>query len=64
MNKIVTFPIPFSIEEINENITINTNKSSNSSEEEIIIKGIKFLIPSNIRNSCLSSCSQPTSFLS
>ena len=43
-----TFPIPFALGEIKENITITTNTSSNPSKEQIITKAFKFHSQGNI----------------
>ena len=40
--KLTTFLVPFSLEEIKENITINTNTSYKQSKKEIINQAFKF----------------------
>ncbi len=47
-SKLKTFPIPFALREIKENITINTNPPSISSKEEIINQAFKFHSQNNI----------------
>ena len=40
--EVKTFPVPFSLKENNENITITSNSNSKSSKEQIINQAFKF----------------------
>ena len=42
MSKFKTFPVPFSLDEIQTNITINTKNPSKHSKEKIISKAFNF----------------------
>ncbi len=44
-----TFPVPFLIEKIKENIIVNTNIPSNSSKDQIINQGLKLHSQGNIK---------------
>ena len=46
--KVKTFPIPFAFGDINDNISVTTNSSFQSSKEELIKKAIKFHSEGNI----------------
>ena len=46
--KVKTFPVPFAIEEIKENITLNTKTKSKLSKEQIINQAFKFHSQGNI----------------
>ena len=46
--KVTTFPVPFPLEEHQENITIITNTTSIPSQEEIINQAISFHLKGNI----------------
>ena len=46
--QVQTFTVPFALEEIKENITINTNAPSKPSKEEIINQAIQFHLKGNI----------------
>ena len=48
VNEIKTFPVPFALGEIKENITINTNTPSKPSKEQIINQAIQFHLKGNI----------------
>ena len=47
-NKVKIFPVPFSLVEKKENITLNTNNPSKSSKEQIINQAFKFHSQGNI----------------
>ena len=47
-NEVKTFPVPFALGEIKENITINTNTPSKPSKEQIINQAFKFHSQGNI----------------
>ena len=49
VNEIKTFPVPFTIGEIKENITITTNTPSKPSKEQIINQAFKFHSEGNIQ---------------
>ncbi len=46
--EIKTFPVPFALGEIKENITINTNIDTHNSQEQIINQAIQFHVKGNI----------------
>ena len=46
--QVKTFPVPFDLREIKENITINTNSPSKLSKEQIINQAFKFHSQGNI----------------
>ncbi len=46
--EVITFPVPFALGEIKENITINTNNPTKPSKEQIINKAIQFHLKGNI----------------
>ena len=48
ITKVKTFPVPFPLREIKENITTNTNTHSKPSKEEIINQAFKFHSEGNI----------------
>ena len=48
VNEIKTFPVPFTLEEIKENITINSKTTSKPSKEQIINQAIQFHLKGNI----------------
>ena len=48
INEVKTFSVPFSLEEIKENITINTNTPSKPSKEQIINKAFKYHLKGNL----------------
>ena len=48
INKIKTFPVQFDLEQIKENLTINTNTFSNLSKEQLINQAFKFHQQGNI----------------
>ncbi len=48
VNQIKTFPVPFPIGEIKENITITTNTPSKPSKEQLINQAIQFHLKGNI----------------
>ena len=45
---VTAFPVPFTLEENQENLTINTNTPSNASKEEIINQAYNFYLKGNI----------------
>ena len=47
--KEITFPVPFALDEIKENITIITNTSTKPSKEQIIKQAFKFHSKGNIK---------------
>ncbi|WP_269623718.1 tetratricopeptide repeat-containing glycosyltransferase family protein [Prochlorococcus marinus] len=49
LTEVKTFSVPFALEEIKENITINTHATSKSSKEKIINKAIQFHLKGNIK---------------
>ncbi len=49
VNKVQTFHVPFSLEEIKKKISITTNTASKPSKEQIINKAIKFHLEGNIQ---------------
>ena len=48
ITEVQTFPVPFALGEIKENITINTNTPSKPSKEQIINQAFKFHSQGNI----------------
>tara|TARA_B100001250_G_scaffold268199_1_gene231352 strand:+ start:368 stop:1546 length:1179 start_codon:yes stop_codon:yes gene_type:complete len=46
--KVTTFPVPFNVGEIKENITINTNTPSKFSKEQLINQAIQFQLKGHI----------------
>ncbi len=48
VNEITIFPVPFTLGEIKENISISTNTSSKPSKEQIINQAIQFHLKANI----------------
>ena len=48
-NKVLTFPIPFSLIEIKENICIYTNEEINIYKEKLINQAISFHLGGNIK---------------
>jgi len=48
ITEVQTFPVPFDLVEIKENLTINTNTPSKPSKEEIITQALKFHSEGNI----------------
>ena len=48
VNEIKTFPVPFALGEIKENITINTNTPSKKSKEQLVNQAFKFHSQGNI----------------
>ncbi len=48
ITEVKVFPVPFPLEEVNENITITTNTSSSPSKEQIINQAFKFHSQGNI----------------
>ena len=48
ITEVKTYTIPYNLEQINKNITVNTNNLSNLSREKIINKAIKFHLKGNI----------------
>ena len=48
VTEVTTFPVPFALGEIKENITVNTNTSSKPSKEKIIAQAFKFHSQGNI----------------
>ncbi len=55
-NEIKTFPVPFALGEIKENISISTNTSSKPSKEQIINQAFQFHLKGNIAEA--SKCYQ------
>tara|TARA_Y100000766_G_scaffold255747_1_gene242050 strand:+ start:95 stop:319 length:225 start_codon:yes stop_codon:yes gene_type:complete len=47
-NEVKTFSVPFALEEIKDNITLNSNTNSKQSKEQIINKALKFHSQGNI----------------
>ena len=46
--KVITFPVPFALGEIKENISISTNTPSKPSKEQLINQAFKFHSEGNI----------------
>ena len=58
VNEIKTFPVPFALEEIKTNITINTNSPSKPSKEQIINQAFKFHSQGNISEAASTDSQQ------
>ncbi len=58
VNEIKTFPVPFSLDEIKTDISINTNSPSKPSKEQIINQAIQFHLKGNIpeASKCYQYC--------
>ena len=48
VTEVKTFPVPFSLKQNQDNITINTNTPSNPSKEQLINQAIQFHLKGNI----------------
>ena len=58
VNEIRTFPVPFALEKINQNITVSTISSSKPSKEQIINQAIQFHLKGKIQEAakCYQYC--------